>query len=80
MSMAYYEPACGRNLPPGCFEGDPRAPWNAPDPWEGRTCGECRFCKEAAMRGGAKATVCACDIDGIEEIDPARAAEECFEE
>lgn len=22
------------NLPPGCWEGDPRAPWNQPDPPE----------------------------------------------
>jgi hypothetical protein len=29
------------NYPPGTWEGDPRAPWNQPDPWEGRTCGEC---------------------------------------
>lgn len=34
--MSDYEPASGWNLPPGCFEGDPNAPWNAPDPWEGR--------------------------------------------
>lgn len=28
MSMAYYEPGSGWNLPPGCFDGDPNAPWN----------------------------------------------------
>ena len=39
--MSGYEPSSGWNLPPGCFESDPRAPWNRPDPWEGRTCREC---------------------------------------
>lgn len=38
MSMADYEPGSGCNLPPGCFEGDPKAPWNQKEP---RTCGEC---------------------------------------
>lgn len=28
MSMVVYEPPSGWNLPPGCFEGDPNAPWN----------------------------------------------------
>lgn len=32
------------NYPDGTWDGDPRAPWNASDPWEGRECGECRYC------------------------------------
>lgn len=46
--MSGYEPSSGWNLPPGCFESDPRAPWNRPDPWEGRTLPKggdrCRWC------------------------------------
>lgn len=33
---------CG-GYPDGVWEQDPRAPWNAPDPWEGHTCGACRW-------------------------------------
>lgn len=40
MSMADYEPHSGWNLPPGCFEGDPRAPWNQKEP---EPCCECRW-------------------------------------
>ena len=32
MSMAYYEPGSGWNLPPGCVDGDPNAPWNQEEP------------------------------------------------
>ena len=32
MSMVVYEPPSGWNLPPGCFEGDPNAPWNQEEP------------------------------------------------
>lgn len=31
------------NYPPGTWDADPRAPWNPPDPWDGRTCSECAF-------------------------------------
>lgn len=83
MSMADYEPASGWNLPPGCFEGDPRAPWNQPDPWEGHECAECRFfcvlpdeprrtvCLFLAMEEG-EAAVC--------EVGDGDAACESFEE
>lgn len=27
--MVDFEPPSGWNLPPGCFESDPRAPWKA---------------------------------------------------
>lgn len=80
VSMGGYEPACGFNLPPGCFEGDPRAPWNAPEPWVGRTCGECRHCAECGLTGGGTIRVCICDTSWIIEVDPKRPAEECFEE
>ena len=36
--MCDNEPGSGYNLPPGCLDGDPRAPWNREEP---RTCGEC---------------------------------------
>lgn len=79
MPMSDYEPASGYNLPPGCFEGDPRAPWNQPDPWEGRLCGECRHCCDCRMLDGTKAKVCTCDGCDLEEIDPDAPACEGFE-
>lgn len=75
--MSDYEPPSGFNLPPGCFENDPRAPWNEPDPWVGHACGECRHCRECAMLDGSKTLVCT--LDWLEEVDPTRQAEECFE-
>lgn len=68
--MSGYEPSSGWNLPPGCFESDPRAPWNRPDPWEGRTCRECRFCARDAMTGGGP------DVEAVDETSEAC---ECFE-
>lgn len=44
LSMAGYEPRGGWNLPPGCYEGDPRAPWNQEEP---ERCCECRWFKPA---------------------------------
>lgn len=38
MSMAEYEPGSGYNLPPGCYDSDPNAPWNQADE---PTCGGC---------------------------------------
>lgn len=78
--MSDYEPASGWNLPPGCFEGDPDAPWNAPDPWEGRKCGECRHCSDCRMLDKTTAKVCACDGCDLEEIAPDSPACEGFEE
>lgn len=78
--MSGYEPASGYNLPPGCFGGDPRAPWNAPDPWAGRICGECRHCAACRLLDGTDASVCTCDELDLMEIDPEHPAEECFEE
>lgn len=42
LSIAGYEPRGGWNLPPGCYEGDPNAPWNQeePDP-----CWDCAWFK-----------------------------------
>lgn len=78
--MNGYEPASGWNLPPGCFEDDPRAPWNAPDPWEGRTCGECHYCKPLVMLDGARPSVCAMDEnDDVYEVEPNDPACEGFE-
>ena len=80
MAMSDYEPASGWNLPPGCFEGDPRAPWNVPDPWEGRSCGECRNCSECKLLDGTKIKVCTCDGCDLEEIEPDAPACEGFED
>lgn len=77
MAMSDYEPASGFNLPPGCFEGDPHAPWNEPDPWVGHKCGECVDCVECKLRDDTVIHVCK---DGyLIEIDPDGPADECFE-
>lgn len=80
MPMSDYEPASGWNLPPGCFEGDPRAPWNQPDPWEGRKCGECRSCSLCRLLDGTEVKVCASDGCDLEEIEPDAPACEGFED
>lgn len=80
MPMSDYEPASGWNLPPGCFEGDPRAPWNQPDPWEGRKCGECRFCSLCRLLDGTEVKVCTSDGCDLEEIEPDAPACEGFED
>lgn len=54
--MAGYEPESGWNLPPGCFEGDPRAPWNREEP---RTCGECSHLLEGCCDYG----ICEVEFD-----------------
>lgn len=82
MHVSGCEPSSGWNLPPGCFESDPRAPWNRPDPWEGRTCRECRFCGRVQGAGGE--AVCACDAmtgggPDVEAVDETSEACECFE-
>ena len=79
MVMSDYEPASGWNLPPGCFEGDPHAPWNEPEPWVGRRCGECARCVPCLLMDGTSVKVCVCDCGCVEEVDPERPAEECFE-
>lgn len=78
--MSQYEPPSGWNLPPGCFEDDPRAPWNAPDPWEGRKCGECRFCSRCRLLDGTEVKVCASDGCDLEETEPDAPACEGFED
>lgn len=50
------EPESGYNLPPGCFEGDPRAPWNREEP---RTCGECSHLLEGCCDYG----ICEVEFD-----------------
>ena len=75
--MGDYEPASGWNLPPGCFEDDPAAPWNEPDPWVGHTCGECRHCQECTMLDGSDVWICI-ESDAV-EVDPEEQACEGFE-
>lgn len=72
------------NYPPGAWDADPRAPWNEPDPWEGRTCGECVRCRPLAMLDGSERRVCASPSfdargDLYEEVDPDDPADACFE-
>ena len=47
--MVDFEPPSGWNLPPGCFESDPRAPWNQEEP---KTCGNCSHCLEGCCDFG----------------------------
>lgn len=54
--MAYYEPGSGRNLPPGCFDGDPNAPWNQEEP---ELCCERRWFKPADGDNG----VCGLELE-----------------
>lgn len=75
--MSDYEPASGWNLPPGCFEDDPAAPWNEPDPWVGRKCIECDHCERCRLLDGFDIWVCTCDH--YEEVDPDNRACEGFE-
>lgn len=35
------------NLPDTTWDGDPRAPWNEPETWEGRKCKECIHWRQA---------------------------------
>lgn len=58
--MTSYEPASGYNLPPGCLEGDPRAPWNRE---ETRTCGECAHLLEGCCDYGI------CELEFEEAFD-----------
>lgn len=78
--MSQYEPPSGWNLPPGCFDDDPRAPWNAPDPWEGRKCGECCFCSRCRLLDGTEVKVCTSDGCDLEEIEPDAPACEDYQE
>lgn len=77
--MSAWEPTGGWNLPPGCFEGDPDAPWNEPDgdPWVGRRCRDCRFL--GRLSGGGGGAVCSWapmtgegpDVEAVDESDEA---------
>ncbi len=49
-----YEPGSGWNLPPGCYESDPRAPWNQEEP---RVCGTCTHFRMRCRESGI------CDLD-----------------
>lgn len=62
--MSDYEPGCGYNLPPGCYEDDPRAPWNEPDP--APTCGDCSHCLEGCCDFG----ICELEFERAFENDP----------
>lgn len=43
MAMSDYEPACGFNLPAGCFEDDIDREFGG----ERRYCGDCKYCIES---------------------------------
>lgn len=60
------EPGSGYNLPPGCLEGDPRAPWNREEP---RTCGECSHLLEGCCDYGI------CELEFEEAFDALEAKE-----
>ena len=67
------------NLPPGCYGGDPRAPWNEPDPWEGMECGACGHMLWAEMLDGSTKAVCAVDDAYLQEVERSQEACELFE-
>ena len=60
--MVGYEPPSGWNLPPGCFEGDPNAPWNHEEP---KTCGDCSHLLEGCCDFGI------CELEFEEAFDDA---------
>ncbi len=71
MSMADCEPHSGWNLPPGCFEGDPNAPWNREEP---EPCCECRWFNPADGDDG----VCVLELEAAianEELTGASTAD-----
>lgn len=70
----------GFNMPDGLSETTPVAPWNQPDPWEGRTCGECRHSVPCLMLDGSTRLVCAPPLTGdAMEVDGRAEACEGFE-
>lgn len=56
------EPPSGWNLPPGCFEGDPRAPWNREEP---KACGDCSHLLDGCCDYGI------CELEFEEAFDEA---------
>lgn len=68
------------NLPDGCRDADPRAPWNAPEPWEGRRCGECSSCLPLELGNGARSLACVADTGLLVEVDGDEWACEWFTE
>lgn len=61
--MADWEPKSGWNLPPGCFEGDPDAPWNREEP---KTCGDCSHLLEGCCDFGI------CELEFEDAFDDAK--------
>ena len=49
--------------PLGTWSGDPRAPWNEPEPGEGHTCGECLYFAECKYLDGQFSEICAFEIE-----------------
>lgn len=67
------------NYPPGTYQADPRAPWNAPDSWEGAMCRDCKHLKEASTVTGSKTYICTQDLDDLFEVSSRSRACEGFE-
>lgn len=63
------------NLPPGTWDGDPRAPWNQPEPWEGHICFQCKHFWHAI---DATTDVC-CHPDNWPEAHGARSVDKACE-
>ena len=58
--------------PLGTWNGDPRAPWNEPEPGDGHTCRECAYCTEIKCLDGSTEQVCGFEIEyggELERID-----------
>ena len=69
----------GYNLPDGVSDGAGTAPWNQPEPWEGRTCGECRHSHACHMSCGIALVCHIPGDDELYEVDARDPACESFE-
>lgn len=53
--------------------------FNQPDPWTGRTCGECGCIADCTMKDGTETSVCRSSLFDVYEVSPDDAACEAFE-
>lgn len=63
--MCCYEPGSGWNLPPGCYDGDPRTPWNQEDE---PTCADCSHMLESSCDYGV------CELELADAFDKEKPA------
>lgn len=69
------------NYPPGTWDADPDAPWNAPEAWVGMTCAKCRYF--GYVNSSPRVTFCgyaALEEDELRCLDPVKADDAACEE